>query len=111
MKKSIQLLILILSISCKKSQNNFQGYVCNGKNPIKDVEVIESGSRNMTKTDKKGFFKLKRNAQDFIPDLIFQKKGFETDTVQLMRGGRELQKVRFLFLSDQSDTLLLKPLK
>ena len=60
-----------------------------------------------TKTDSAGYFKLKKESQNYGDLLIFKKKGYKEDSVRLIRGEHS-GKIYILFLREESDTLFKK---
>ncbi len=53
-------------------------------NPVDSVMVKEDwGERsNITYSDKKGYFRMNR-LENCLPDLIFSKEGYQSDTVRM----------------------------
>lgn len=107
MKYILYTLFFIL-LSCKKANNFYQGRVLdeNGK-PLNGVTVMdESSDDNQTKTDRTGYFKLKKSP-DWLGTLVFRKYGYETDTIpSVWRQAGE--KVRYYFIEKDTTVVRLK---
>lgn len=90
------ILLALLILSCKGSQlrDHYSGIVVDETGePISGVLVREdllTGCNDTT--NSAGYFKIKRTGNS-LPDLIFSKKGYQTDTVEtvwLMHGEKEM---------------------
>ena len=92
--------------SCESRISEYEGYIYHGKVPLDSVFIKENtkDSPNSTITNRDGYFKFKKSTKGFVPDLIFVKEGYKTDTVVLTRG-LNLQGPYHLFLREESDTL------
>lgn len=113
MKKTIEIIILLLMTSCSDSpKESYEGYVYENNIPLSNVLIIEDGvnQNNKTVSNNKGYFKLKRSSENFIRDLIFVKDKYKTDTVKLVRG-RNSPPIYFLFLRNEKDTIYLKKIE
>jgi len=111
MKKLMIIFSAILFLSCKwccnRRQYYYEGYVFDENNqPLSDVRVKEyyTYEWNQCVTDSSGYFKMHRSSRDFLPDLIFEKEGYKSDTVGLV-GGRHSGNLFFFFLRERKDTL------
>ena len=98
--------ICLVIVSCESQKNEYKGYVYHGKMPLDSVLIKEDeeGSLNSAITNKDGHFKFKKSTKTYVPDLIFIKKGYRTDTVSLIRGFHS-GSLYHLFLREESDTL------
>lgn len=67
--------------SCNGPNEFYQGKVVDEHdNPIEGVIVAEDNIEKQTRTNKDGYFKLRRSPE-WLGDLIFIKEGYKTDTV------------------------------
>lgn len=100
MKKLITLFFAIpLLVACKTVNNFYQGLVIDeNNNPIKGVIVSELYRENQTETDENGYFKFERYSPNFLGDLVFEKEGYRTDTLQSVRTWAG-EKVRYYFVT------------
>lgn len=99
-KNKLSLIGIILSaliiVSCggSKLQDHYAGFVVDeAGEPISGVLIRENlPAGNNDTTNSVGYFEIKRT-DNILPDLIFSKKGYRTDTVQmvwLMHGEKEM---------------------
>ncbi|MBL3657557.1 carboxypeptidase-like regulatory domain-containing protein [Fulvivirga sediminis] len=105
------IIVLITATSCEqKLSDHYRGYVFNYNNePLSGVKVSVDGfPSKYTHTNKKGYFSLKRRSSTFVDDLIFEKNGYNTDTVYSFFANRRRDKTHFL--EQRSDTLFMKKL-
>lgn len=111
--KKLLVIIFFITISCKeKLSDNYRGYVFNlKKESLHNVKVYEQrDSTKYTYTDENGYFLLPPRSLTFVDDLIFEKKGYITDTVNSYSqriGARPVT----LFLTQRSDTLFMRKIK
>lgn len=99
--------LFILEKNKEKNFNYYRGYVYSNNKPLDSVKISQKHFlNNFTFSDKKGYFQLKSYKK--YDDLIFEKNKFKSDTVDIERGGFEMQNRYFLFLRDESDTINLK---
>ncbi len=105
MKKFI-LILIFFTISCKPSENYHGITVNEKKQPLTDVRVTEDNiGKKYVLTDSTGYFRLEKNPNT-VSRLIFEKNGFETDTVQTVWNRYNTSGKRFL--SKKPDTIVLK---
>lgn len=83
MKKIIFIYLFIYLLSCKTTTGYYHGYVLDKRNkPITKVKVSECNKIPLsTVTDTTGYFRLYMKPNS-VSKLIFQKKGYQTDTVR-----------------------------
>ena len=85
----------VLSCQNSKVRDCYAGFVVDEMGmPISGVSITRDGliAENRDTTDLKGYFSIKRT-DNFLFDLIFSKKGYQTDTVRmvwLMHGEKEM---------------------
>ncbi len=111
--KKIIIIILFTTMGCKeKLSENYRGYVFNlKKEPLHGVKVYADGvPLEFTYTQKNGYFSLDRGSLTFVDDLIFEKEGYVTDSLETVRYIRGHETI-YLFLTNRSDTLFMKSIK
>lgn len=108
MKNLIFICFLINLMSCSKKPTHYKGVVVDYNSvPIKNVLIREQFSDSIHTTSKKnGFFKLKKTPNS-LPDLIFSKEGYITDTVRTV-WSEHGELISYRFLNKKLDTLRLK---
>ncbi len=81
------------------------------KEPLSGVKVYANRiPSEYTYTQKDGYFSLKRGSLTFIDDLIFEKEGYLTDSLETVYYNRGNGTI-YLFLTNRSDTLFMKETK
>ena len=111
--EKLLILILLLNTSCnEKLHDSYRGYVYNLKNePLHGVIVCaDIADHECTKTNKDGYFLLKRGSQTFVDDLIFVKDGYITDSLETVYYNRG-HGIISLFLTNRSHTLFMRKQK
>jgi len=79
-------ILCFILFGCNNANDHYAGYVVDeAGQPLQGAMVREysSDGRNIV-TDNKGFFKLERE-KGIICNLIFEKKGYKSDTVLTFR--------------------------
>ena len=115
LKKTVKntfIFLILIPLACgQKSTNYYQGLVLDENEiPIENVQVFEVyGKENKAKTDKKGYFRLQRNSE-LLTSLIFQKEGFNTDTVPVY-WTQHGEKVHYKFTTIDTTIVRLTPRK
>ncbi len=112
MKKLLIIILLIITGCSEKLSENYRGYIYNSKKePLHNVKVHEwYNPVKYVYTDKNGYFLLKPRSLGFVDNLVFEKKGYITDslvTVYYHKGHGTI----YLFLTNQPDTLFMKEIK
>lgn len=100
---------LFILLNCQSVRYHYHGKVTDENNvPLKDVFVTLEYFENNTKTDKKGYFKLKR-CSNSLGNLIFNKEGYKTDTIPTVwsQHGEALQ---YNFIEKDTTVIRLKGL-
>lgn len=83
MKKYL-FIFLFIFLNCNSENDYYFGRVLDeNNNPIKNAIVTVDIFEEKTKTNNKGYFKLKRNS-GWLGNLIFQKEGYLTDTIPIV---------------------------
>ncbi|MDR2921621.1 MAG: carboxypeptidase-like regulatory domain-containing protein [Tannerella sp.] len=101
---------LLTSCHTAKTHDYYSGFVVDeAGNAISGVSVCEDlFIENNTLTDENGYFKFKRT-ENWIPNLIFSKAGFKTDTISmvwLMHGEKEMYSS---IVTTDSSSIVLHP--
>lgn len=110
MKQAFCLLFLILC-SCRSVNDFYQGRVVDAQNkPLKNVVVSELYRGSQTSTDTNGYFKLKRYSSSFLGDLVFEKYGYDTDTIPTVwhQAGETTE---YGFVKDDTTIVRLRPIE
>lgn len=109
MRKSLIIILLIITSCNEKLSENYRGYVYSlEKKPLNNVKVYPDRiSSEYTYTQKDGFFSLKRGSLTFLDNLIFEKDGYITDSLETVYYHRGHGTI-YLFLTTQSDTLFMR---
>lgn len=106
MKFSFINIILISFNSCISSPSFYEGYIYSkDKKPLENIQVCEQNKSNCTYTDKKGFFKLKKD-ENMISDLIIFNNSKSLDTIKTV-WSQHGEKINYSFLEGKKDTLFV----
>ena len=109
MKKYL-FIFLFIFLNCNSENDYYFGKVLGeNNNPIENAIVTEDNFEEKSKTNEKGYFKLKRNP-DWLGNLIFFKEGYITDTIPSFwhQHGKTIQ---YNFIEDDTTVLRLKRIK
>ena len=101
-------LVFVLVACGHKPTKYYQGMVVDENDgPIENVWVFEEhDSKNRTKTDKKGYFRLKRNSE-LLTHLVFEKEGFKTDTIPAV-WSHHGERVDYHFIKEDTTVVRLR---
>lgn len=104
MKKYL-FIFLFIFMNCNSENDYYFGRVLDeNNNPVENAIVIEDNFEGKTKTNNKGYFKLKRNS-GWLGNLIFYKEGFKTDTIPSVRS-QHGETLNYNFI--EKDTTIVK---
>lgn len=109
----MKIIFFLSSLICLQNCNNssikyYQGYVYSlKKEPLENIFVYEMfDSINMGKTNKEGFFKIKKNPNSISQFLIIKDKNRIIDSIQIIRTHPERGE-KYYFVEGRKDTLFV----
>lgn len=105
--KCFLVLFVFILLNCQSVSDHYHGKVTDENNiPLKDVIVTLEYTENNTKTDKKGYFKLKRSSNS-LGNLIFNKVGYKIDTIPTV-WSQHGETIQYNFLENDTTIVRLK---